>query len=573
MTTIERRALRVRSALSILAGVALAACGGSDSLGLNGTDGSLAPGQGAPVSGTTLTLDGGSTGTENVLVVVDTSLDSTAVKTKKSFQVTTTGTGPAGGVSAPATALVPLADAIPAEIPSASAPALDISYGMRLNTRSRRRFAGGFQAARSAYQAGTAMPRGMSRSVATAAPRVGDIVTVNVQTDSACTDIVKRGARVVAIGAQSIVLSDTLNPTGGFSTADYQRFAARFDTLVYPVDVANFGAPADIDKNGKIDLLFTSAVNALTPPKSSSYVGGFFYNRDLFPVADALPLEGCPGSNYAELFYLLAPDPMGVINGNVRETAFVDSVTTSVLAHEFQHLINASRRLYVTQNVEDFEEIWLNEGLSHIAEELLFYHESGLASRQNIDTIKIRSANAIRIAFNVDQSSNVARYRTFLVAPSENSPFRDDDSLETRGATWDLLRYLADRKGGSESATWQALVNTTKIGVSNLSTVFGSTLASQVHDWNVSHYTDDLTPGLPAEHTQPSWNWRSVFKALTKSGPAYPLEVKNLTAGSASGTLIGGAAAYYRFSVPAGTTATVTLATPGPIYARVVRLR
>ena len=574
MTMIERRTLRVRSALSILAGVALAACGGSDSLGLGGTNGGLAPGQGAPVNGTsTLTLEGGSTGTEDVLVVVDTSLDSTAVKTKKTYQVTTTGTGPAGGVSAPATTLIPLAEAAMAAAPSASAPALDIGYGMRLNARSGKRFAGGFQAARSAYQGGSALPRGMSRSLGGAAPQVGDIMTVNVQTDSACTDIIERGARVVAIGAQSIVLSDTLNPSGGFSTADYQRFAARFDTLVYPIDVANFGVPADIDKNGKVVLLFTTAVNALTPRNSSSYVGGFFYNRDLFPIADALPLQGCPGSNYSELFYLLAPDPQGVINGNVRETSFVDSVTTSVLAHEFQHLINASRRLYVTQGVEDFETTWLNEGLSHIAEELLFYHEARLASRQNIDTIKIRSSNGIRIAFNVDMLANAGRYRTFLEKPSANSPFRDDDSLETRGATWNLLRYLADRKGGTESATWQALVNTTRVGVSNLSSVFGSDLASKVHDWNVSHYTDDIVPGLPAEHTQPSWNWHSVFKALTKSGPAYPLEVKSLTAGSASGTLIGGGAAYYRFSVPAGTSATVTLAAPGPIYARVVRLR
>ena len=228
MTTIERSALRFRSALSILAGAAFAACGGSDSLGVNGTNGSLAPGQGAPVNGaTTLRLDGGSTGTEDVLVVVDTSLDSTAVKTKKSYQVTTTGTGPAGNVSAPATALVPLVDGATAVARRANASRLDIGYGMRLNARSQKRFAGGFQAARSAYQAGSALPRGMSRSIAAAAPQVGDIFTVNVQTDSACTAIIKRGARVVAIGAQSIVLSDTLNPSGGFSSSDSQRFAAR----------------------------------------------------------------------------------------------------------------------------------------------------------------------------------------------------------------------------------------------------------------------------------------------------------------------------------------------------------
>jgi hypothetical protein len=573
MTTIHRRAPRVRSApavLVVLSIASLAACGGSDSLGLNGSGG-LSPGEETPVSGSsTLTLDGGTTGSENVLVVVDTGLASISAKTN--YTVTTTGTGAAGAVSAPATALIPLGGASRAAIPSASAPTLDIGYGMRLNARTRARFAGRFQAARSAVESGRALPRGMSRSSALAAPQVGDIYTMNVQTDSACTKIINRGARVVAIGAQSIVLSDTLNPTGGFSTADYQRFAARFDTLVYPIDVTNFGAPADVDKNGKVLLFFTSAVNALTPRSSTSYVGGFFWDRDLFPTADTPDFQGCAGSNFSEMFYLLAPDPAGVINGNKRATAFVDSVTTSVIAHEFQHLINSSRRLYVAK-VYDFEDTWLNEGLSHIAEELLFFHIAGLTSRQNIDTLKLRSSETIRNSYNNDMLANAGRYSMFLEAPSENSPFRDDDSLETRGATWNLLRYLADRKGGTESATWQALVNTPKTGLSNLSAVFGSDIASKVRDWNVSHYTDDIVPGVAAEQTQPSWNWHGIFKATSQSGPAYPLKVKTLTAGSTSGTLIGGAAAYYRFSVPAGTSATLTLAAPGPIDARVVRLR
>ena len=567
MTTIDRRALRFQTTVVMFAGLTLAACGGGDSTGLN-TSGPLSPGQGAPVNGASaLTIDGGSTGTENVLVVVDTGLG--AIATKTNYQVATTGTGAAGAISAPATALIPLTNAAPIATPTVATPTLDIAYGMRLNARSRARFAGKFQAARSAFSSGSALPSGMSRSLGVAAPQVGDIVTVNVG-QGACSPTVKRGARVVAISTQSIVLSDTLNPSGGFSTADYQRFAARFDTLVYPVDVANFGAPADIDKNGKIVLLFTTAVNELTPKNATSYVGGFFYDRDLFPITDVPPLQGCAGSNYAELFYLLAPDPTGVINGNVRKTAFVDSVTTSILAHEFQHLINASRRLYVTQGVEEFEDTWLNEGLSHIAEELLFFHIAGLTSRQNIDTLKLRSSETIRNSFNNDMLGNAGRYREYLVAPSENSPFRDDDSLATRGATWNLLRYLADRKGGTESATWQALVNTARIGLPNLTAVFGTDIASKVHDWNVSHYTDDIVSGLPAEHTQPSWNWHGIYKATNQS---YPLQVKSLAAGSTSGTLIGGAAAYYRFSVPAGTSATVSVSSTGPIYARVVRVR
>jgi hypothetical protein len=573
MTNIHRHAARMRSMMFVAAGLTLAACGGSDSVGPGGTpdSGLLAPGQSAALSAAkTLTLEGGSTGTENVLVVVDTGI--TAVSAKTSYQVAATGTGAAGAISPPATSLSPLSEIAPASVPRVDAPRLDIGYGMRLNVRSRARFANGLRAARAALRSDKALPGGMSRSVAAAEAQVGDIESLNVSTNP-CSPSQIRGARIVAIGTQSIVMSDTLNPTGGFSTADFQRFAARFDTLVYPVDVANFGAPADIDENKKVVLLFTSAVNALTPAGSSSYVGGFFFDRDLFPVTSTAELQGCAGSNFSEMFYLLAPDPAGTINGNRRPTAFVDSVTTSVLAHEFQHLINASRRIYVTQGVEALEEPWLNEGLSHIAEELLFYHESKLTPRQNIDTIKIRSTNGIRNAFNNDMISNSLRYRSFLEAPSENSPFRDDDSLETRGATWNLLRYLADRKAGVDATTWQALVNTTRIGLPNLSAVFGSDIASKVRDWNVSHYTDDLVSGLPAEHVQPSWNWHSIFKVLAGTGKAYPLDVQTMTGGAASGTLIGGAAAYYRFSIPANTTATLTLTAPGPIDARVVRIR
>jgi hypothetical protein len=372
------------------------------------------------------------------------------------------------------------------------------------------------------------------------------------------------------------VLADTLNPSGGFIAADYQRFAARFDTLVYPLDVANFGAPADIDQNKKIILLFTEAVNELTPRNSTSYVGGFFFGRDLFPVNDTPDFQGCRGSNFGELFYLLAPDPTGLVNGNIRRTGFVDSVTTSVLAHEFQHLINASRRLYVTQGVSDFEVSWLNEGLSHIAEELLFLHEAKLTPRRNVDASLLRSNAEVRTAYNSDMASNVSRYRLYLAAPSESSPIRDDDSLETRGATWDFLRYAADRKAGSsgsDAATWQALVNTSLIGVANLRKVFGPDIGGMLRDWSVSHYTDDLVSGASAEFTQPSWNFHSVFPALQGANNTYPLLVKPLTGGSATGTLIGGSAAFYRFAIPPNATAAINVTGTALLNSVVVRVR
>ncbi|HEX9484953.1 MAG TPA: Ig-like domain-containing protein, partial [Gemmatimonadaceae bacterium] len=206
--------------------------------------------------------------------------------------------------------------------------------------------------------------------------QVGDLITMNVSA-AICTNPVYHAMRVTAVGSKSIVLADTLNPTPGFSATDYLRFAANFDTLVYAMDVAAFGAPSDFDQNGRVGILFTRTVNELVNASSGYFVGGFFNPRDLFPKKGATAADDCPGSNEGEMFYMVVPAPAPGINGVTHTTGFVDSLTTGVLAHEFQHLINAGRRLYVNNAAQDFEEVWLNEGLSHIAEELLYYRQSG----------------------------------------------------------------------------------------------------------------------------------------------------------------------------------------------------
>ena len=174
--------------------------------------------------------------------------------------------------------------------------------------------------------------------------KLGDVVSVNVNGDSACRAPVLHPAKVVAIGSKALILNDTLNPRG-FTDADFQRFAARFDTLVYPLDVNAFGPPSDQDGNGKVAILFTRTVNELTPVGANYYVGGFFNPRDLFPKVDpSKPSNNCPGSNEGEMFYMLVPAPDG-INGVKHTAGFVDSISTGIIAHEFQHLINAGHRL------------------------------------------------------------------------------------------------------------------------------------------------------------------------------------------------------------------------------------
>ena len=73
MTTIQPRSPRVATALLTVVGLFAIACGGGDSTGLGLNDNSLAPGQTKAVGATALQIEGGGSGMENVLVLVDTS--------------------------------------------------------------------------------------------------------------------------------------------------------------------------------------------------------------------------------------------------------------------------------------------------------------------------------------------------------------------------------------------------------------------------------------------------------------------------------------------------------------------
>lgn len=393
-----------------------------------------------------------------------------------------------------------------------------------------------------------------------ASPSLGDLITINVNAAVPCSSPVYHAVRVVAIGSKALVLEDTLNPKPGFTASDFARFAARFDTLVYPLDVAAYGTPTDIDGNGRIAIVFTLAVNELTPPSAPSYVGGLTFSRDLFPQVATARAQACPASNEGELFYMMTPDPYGVVNGNRRSAGFVDTVATSVLAHELEHLINASRKLYVNTGAPRFEEKWLDEGLAHIAEELLFYRESGLASRSNLDYATLAETNRTRGAYRADMASNAARYKEYLLATASSSPYRGGDLLATRGAAWSLLRYLADRTRSSDGDVWARLVDNSATGMANLQAVFGKTVPAMVRDWAGSHELDDR--GVPsAAFQQPSWNWHSIYGGVDGLLAMYPLHPTPLDASTlaTTGSLVAGGADFYTFSVPANDTATITL--------------
>lgn len=496
------------------------------------------------MSGTGICLSGGTSGAEYAIVAFNSNPD-TLTGTSLPLTMTARGANPVTLAN-----LAPALDVTAGNPLSVGRPTdLQSQFDMRLREMARRELAPMVPAAQAR------MRQMASFSSIPSNPTVGTLYSLNANGDQPCANPKLRTARVAAVSNTAIIVADTANPPGGFTDAEYQSFATMFDTLINPLDVSNFGQPSDIDKNGKILIFFTKEVNLLTPRGSAGVIGGFFFERDLFPLSPNNTFDGCAGSNLAEMFYLLVPDPNRVY-GDARSKQKVLDITPGTLAHEYQHLINAGRRMFVNLPFNDFEETWLNEGLSHMAEELLYYRVSGNAPRQNLGAAKLGQSQTTADIFNHYQGDNSGRFEIFLGKPSKTSVYGNNDSLETRGATWYLLRYLADHRGTSDGDTWQQLVNTSLTGQGNLAHVFGATYMTQIRDWATTVFSDDVAGVTDTRFLEPSWNMRDIFPRLVDSNGTplgkYPLSVIPLSDGAPSTqSVFSGGAAYFRFSVPA----------------------
>lgn len=395
-------------------------------------------------------------------------------------------------------------------------------------------------------------------------PALGDLMTLNVAQGCSGTPDNRTG-QVRSIMQHVIIVSDTTNPAGGFTTAQYDSIALEFDSLSYAVDSTNFGAPTDVDSNGRVILFYTRAVNELSPPASSAVTYGYFTNRDVFSTD---PVSGCERSNAGEILYMLVPDPTGAVNSTVRTVSAVRGNGSRTHAHELQHLINAFRRVYVT-GATSFEETWLDEGLSQVAEELMFYRTSvGLAPRNNIVLSNLNTGpNASRrvAAYNTYQNNNFTLFRSWLQRPDTTGAFVTSNPASSafRGVLWAFLRYASDRVNGSDPAFWQSLVNSNLEGKANIQNAIGANPDEWLRDFTAAMYADDNSFTVAAAYKTPSWNYRSVYGGLG----GFPLGTRPLSNATPL-TLSysrGGGTAYVRFGTAAGAFGSITALSGGSI--------
>ncbi len=481
------------------------------------------------------------------------------------------------GETVPATNLFPSnsvtsAAGVGASGTSSDLGAMQVRFETRLRMMERRELR--IRDAQRAFRNRTA-ERQTRLSLSVAIPAVGDRTTFKVpaQTD-ACNKFTTITAAVTYINDKVIIYNDVASPANGFDATQYQQIGDEFSTVIYPTDLSYFGTPLDQDANGRIIILYTPEVNRLTPANNSSFVGGFFFAGDLFPSTAPAGQFACPQSNVAELFYVLAPDPDGTINNNKRSTATVRQGTRGTIAHEFQHMINASERIR-SPIEQPFEDVWLDEALAHFAEDAVGRVVRGIGEAEDAGFNRTLGGNVDD--FNAFFFQNFARFRLFLLNPGPLAPTSSlaDSSLAVRGAAWALLHYAADQyaPGGDIKAYIKKLAGGPDTGVVNMTkNAGGVSFETLITGWMIANYADDGgIPGLSAVNSYKVYDMRNIQQGVPANTGLYPLKVTNvsgsgfvvtgLQARSASGNYffalrnVGSAARTFRFLNADGATA------------------
>lgn len=388
-------------------------------------------------------------------------------------------------------------------------------------------------------------PAGPARaapSVAAAPPVVGDMRNFRICGDLNCDSFPTVTAIAKSVQSHIALFVDTMAPAG-LSQADLDSVATLFASKLYAVDTTAFGRESDIDNNGVVIVLMTPRVNRLVTSSectTTGFIAGFFFGYDITTGADSR-------SNHGEIFYSLVADPSGTLSCAHSVTSIKHLIPVTFI-HEFQHMISFNQHVLIRHGPD--EVLWLNEGLSHFAEEL------GGRSFLPTDTV----------SFSRFVQGDLYNAEQYLLAPTTH-PLVDESGvggLAERGAYWLFVRYLADQLGPGIT---RGLEFTTQTGANNVAAQTGVAFGVTLNRFALAQWVSDL-PGFspPPELTYTSWGFRTVFASLhsqdtTNFPRVFPL-VPTIAGGGAinvSDSLHAGSGYYLRaMQAPSGPSFGVT---------------
>ncbi|MCZ6918063.1 MAG: Ig-like domain-containing protein [Gemmatimonadetes bacterium] len=343
-------------------------------------------------------------------------------------------------------------------------------------------------------------------AAAAAAVSVGDQRTFQVCADLNCR-AVQDFATVLAdakyVGDHAIIYQDVDAPAAGIPDADFAEIGQLFDQELYDVATRAFGAESDVDKDGRVAILLTPVVNSLTPTSSceTSFIAGFFFALDINPGS-----IGDSRSNQAEVFYAIVPDPQGEFTCDFS----VDQVRTRVpvtFIHEFQHMISFHQHVMLRNGFP--EEVWLNEALSHLSEEIGAFHFLALTDTARFSTFAV---------------GNLINAYDYLLEPGDVFTLfsAGTGTLEERGAGWLFLRWAVDQFGDD---IVRRMSETSLAGGPNVATAIGEDLPRLLSQWWLANWVSDLPDSVLADADTPArlkydtWRFRTTFGGFNMQSP------------------------------------------------------
>ncbi|MGH7560606.1 MAG: hypothetical protein ACRENB_06260 [Gemmatimonadales bacterium] len=352
-------------------------------------------------------------------------------------------------------------------------------------------------------------------------PPVGDQRTFRVCTNTTCTTFGSVTATAGFVGEHvAIYLDDDVPTNDPLTPADLAELGTAFDTRHYPIDTTAFGRESDIDNNGVVIILMTDAVNALTPDCSDGRVVGYFFGADL--------LVNFANSNKAEVFYTLVPSPQTSTCSAVTRRQAVNNLKPTLI-HELQHMISFNQHSLVRGGQQ--EETWLNEALSHFAEEL--------GGRLIPNSECTPAFTSCRSQYS---GSNIVNLYDFMKEPEDNFlvfPATSGGTLEERGAVWAYLRWVLDQFAADTilgRPTSRQLVETSLQGVANIVQVTGGSFSTMVPQWLMALYLDDQFTEPTGRLRFKSWGFRSIFLDPANQAPGGPFSGFPLIPATTSGS-------------------------------------
>jgi len=291
-------------------------------------------------------------------------------------------------------------------------------------------------------------------------------------------------------GTHTLLYVDQSTHTSCITDQEVVDLGRSFDEQIYTNNHNYFGSESDLNADGKVAILLTPVVNEMTTPGTATtqgFISGFFNPVDLLSsyVDPAV-------TNGMEIFYALVPDPTNHY-GNEFPKEYILEVIRGTLAHEFQHMIMFNYRVIVYGQgylPNYMEELWIDEGLSHIAEDLNGHYES-----------------------------NIKRANLFLADPGNVTLIYGGDDLDERGASYLFLRYLGDRYG---ETIFKSIVQSKETGTVNIGQATGENFKELFADWSAACYLSGLGITSDSRFNYSSIDLRGSFDPLFTTGIAYP---------------------------------------------------